>query len=394
MIGDKIILKDYVTITEQLCDAYDSFITPEKIVRNNSNIIFLLLKAVAKGFEIINNVCFLLQNKFNPLFCTDDDLVSVANIVGTKRRKGYCTGLEILIKNTGEETAIFKRGVYEYRISDDALFSFEVLEDTTVESLKTISFIAFSKKKGSIPVKATSPIELTSTVQIDSVFEVSCKDNRRLQGKEDETVSEFRTRLNQNGASHDILSELREELANLPYIFDCQLFFNDTVDTVVNEDIQVKPFHLCIFLSGNIKKEIASIVAHKVFYPTVKTDTSTTVTYDSVSLASGSYDVHIIPFKKYAYKINVQYSTDDLYIAEETAKEKIKDAVLLHLSSQYHVDLITEKEVYNALQDASNSSITILNVDLLNSEGLEVPYIKVPINRIAEIEDVITERVV
>lgn len=394
MIGEKITLKNYIEITEQLCDNYDALIAPEKIIRNNSNVIFLLLKAIAKGFELINNVCFLLQNKFNPSFCTDDDLESIAKLVGTELKKGYHTGLEIIIKNTGEEAAVFKKGIYTYRISDESIFSFEVLENVSVDSLQKISFIAFSKEKGENRVQTTTPIELTSAVSIDSVFEISCKENSRLQGKKDETICEFRERVNQNRISHDILQELQQELTNLPYVFACQLFFNDTVENVVYEGITVKPFHLCIFLSGNVTKEIATVIVNKIFYPTVKTDNSITVTYDSTSLASGSYEVHIIPFKKYLYKIKVQYGIDDLYIEEEDANEKIKDAIFLNLNKQYHTDLITEKEVYDALAQVKNGSITVFNVELINSEGSEVPYIRVPLNKIAEIEDVVLERII
>ena len=94
-------LKTFDTILTELCDNFDALISPKKILRSNTNIIYLLFKAIAKGFEVINNTCVILSNKFDPLYCSDDDLTSSASIVGTERHKGSATGLHITITNNG-----------------------------------------------------------------------------------------------------------------------------------------------------------------------------------------------------------------------------------------------------------------------------------------------------
>ena len=149
-------LKTFDTILTTICDSFDSLISPRTIARTNTNIIYLIFKAVAKGYEIINNVCVVLSNKFDPLYCSDDDLISSASIVGTERHKGSATGLHIIITNNGSVSATLLAGLYTYALDDDTKFEFEVMENTVIASGSHISFIAMSEKIGRYPVTAQS----------------------------------------------------------------------------------------------------------------------------------------------------------------------------------------------------------------------------------------------
>ena len=93
-------LKTFDTILTEICDSFDELISPKKIARTNTNIIYLILKATAKGFEVINNICVVLSNKFDPLNCSDKDLVSTAKLVGTQIRAEAVSGLSIAVYNT------------------------------------------------------------------------------------------------------------------------------------------------------------------------------------------------------------------------------------------------------------------------------------------------------
>lgn len=121
-------LKTFDTILTTICDSFDSLISPRTIARTNTNIIYLIFKAAAKGYEIINNVCVVLSNKFDPLYCSDDDLISSASIVGTERHKGSATGLHITITNNGSVPVTLLAGLYTYALDDDTKFEFEVME--------------------------------------------------------------------------------------------------------------------------------------------------------------------------------------------------------------------------------------------------------------------------
>src|SRR5574344_1247824 len=94
-------IKTFDTILTEICDFFDSLISPKTIARTNTNIIYLIFKAVAKGYEVINNVCVVLNNKYDPSSCSEEDLESVANIVGTERNNGSASGLHITVTNNG-----------------------------------------------------------------------------------------------------------------------------------------------------------------------------------------------------------------------------------------------------------------------------------------------------
>ena len=115
-------LKTFDTILTTICDSFDSLIAPRTIARSNTNIIYLIFKAAAKGYEIINNVCVVLCKNFDPLYCSDGDLTSSASIVGTERHKGSATGLHITITNNGSVSVTLLAGLYTYSLYDYTKF--------------------------------------------------------------------------------------------------------------------------------------------------------------------------------------------------------------------------------------------------------------------------------
>ena len=117
-------------ILTKICDDFDTLISPKKIARTNTNILYLVFKAISKGFEIINNVCVVLSNKFDPANCSEEDLQSVADLVGTERLKGSATGLLINITNTSNKSVTLLARTYTYNHDDDVSFIGTVLSDT------------------------------------------------------------------------------------------------------------------------------------------------------------------------------------------------------------------------------------------------------------------------
>ena len=97
-------LLSFDEILTVICDKFDELIAPKKISRSNTNIIYLIFKAISKGLEIINSVCVVLNNKFDPEKCSVEDLNSVSALVGTERLKGSGSGLHILATNNGDNT--------------------------------------------------------------------------------------------------------------------------------------------------------------------------------------------------------------------------------------------------------------------------------------------------
>src|SRR5574344_1383621 len=113
-----------------LCDEYDRLIAPKKIRRSNKNINYLLLKACAKGYELIANIIYALDGKFDPARCQDADLMSVAKIVGTEMIEGNGSGLVVRVTNTNPSDAVvLSSGRYIYEFNADIKFFLDIESD-------------------------------------------------------------------------------------------------------------------------------------------------------------------------------------------------------------------------------------------------------------------------
>lgn len=381
-------LKTFDTILTTICDSFDSLIAPRTIARSNTNIIYLIFKAAAKGYEIINNVCVVLSNKFDPLYCSDDDLISSASIVGTERHKGSATGLHITITNNGSASVTLLAGLYTYALDDDTKFEFEVMENTVIASGSHISFIAMSEKIGRYPVTAQTTITVTSerTVSSDLVF--SCTDNAALLGIFEETDLEFRERINSKTDRQNSMVELESEIRNLPYIFDCKVNFNPMSTEIVYDGYTIPAYTLAIFYSGEVKKEIAEKVCEKIICPTLQTSDSVEVFYENDIFTGGKYGVHLIPFAKTQYAVELIYKINKTYANEYDIQNEIKTVLFNTFVSEKHVDYIKEDDFYNAIEALGITGIELLGVNLKYNDS-NVSYIEIPSTRIPELTNVI-----
>ena len=381
-------LMTYNEILTELCDSFDALITPRTIARSNTNIIYLIFKAIAKGYEVINNVCVTLSHKFDPAFCSEEDLVSVASLVGTEKLKGSASGLEIIIANTSEDSVTLLAGFYSYALDDDTSFIFEMLEDTTLQAGETLSVISMSQQIGTYPVTAQESIEVKAlTGTVPDGLEFSCTDNTTLLGTPAETNLAFRERILTDTTRQDSIKELEIKLKNLPYLYDAKVKFNNSMLNYSMDGYTIPPYTMAIFFNGSPRNEIAEIVASNSIYPTLQTADSVTVRYLSEVFVDGSYDVNIIPFKNTNYVINVHLKIDQTYITYEEAHAKIKAFLLKNFRGHVHTDYVKENDVYDALKDLSIAGIEILNIDFLQG-GSQIPYVSVPLSRIPYLENV------
>lgn len=375
-------------ILTKLCDDFDELISPRKIARSNTNIIYLLFKAIAKGYEIINNVCVELSNKFDPANCSEEDLVSVAYLVGTEKLEGSASGLEIVIKNTGTSSATVLDGIYKYQLDDDTSFFFELIEDLTLTAGSTSSVISMSENIGTYPVTAQSEIEVTSeTNTIPSTISFSCLDNAGLLGTPAETNLAFRERILTDTTRQNTLKELELKLKNLPYLYDAKIIFNDTTESVVVGSYTLPPFYMLIFFSGSVRTEIAEVVAEGAVYPTLETNDSIELRYVSDVFANGYYPVYVVPFERLNYVIDVDCDVDTTYISLEKAHSEIEAFLESNFRAQIHKDYVKEEEIYNKLKELNISGINILNIEIKYNNAV-VPYIAVPPSAIPYLYDV------
>lgn len=381
-------IKTFDTILIGICDSFDELISPKKIARTNTNIIYLIFKAISKGIEVINNVCVVLSNKFDPKTCSDEDLTSSADMVGTERYAGSASGLRITITNNGAVSAILKAGIYTYALDDDTKFEFEVMTDTTIASGSYISFIAMSEEIGSYPVTEQTEITVESVQTIPSDFTFSCGNNSALLGTSEETDLEFRKRICSKTDRQNALVELEDEIKNLPYIFDCKIKFNDTVDEEEYDEINIPAFTALICYSGEIKKELAEKVCSKIICPTLQTVNSVAVQYEDPIFISGSHTVYFTPFNKTQYGVEIIYKINNTYANDYDIQNEIRSALFNRFVSEVHVDYVKEDDVYNLIEELGISGIDLLGVNL-KYNGNNVNYIEVPKTRIPELTQVI-----
>lgn len=381
-------LKTFDTILTTICDSFDSLIAPRTIARSNTNIIYLIFKAAAKGYEIINNVCVVLSNKFDPLYCSEDDLISSANIVGTERHKGSATGLHITVTNNGSASVTLLVGLYTYALDDDTKFEFEVMENTVIASGSHISFIAMSEKIGRYPVTAQTTITVTSEQPVSSDLVFSCTDNAALLGISEETDLEFRERINSKTDRQNSMVELESEIRNLPYIFDCKVKFNPMSTEIEFEGYMIPAYTLAIFYSGEVKKEIAEKVCEKIICPTLQTADSVEVFYENDVFVGGKHGVHLIPFAKTQYAVELIYKINNTYANEYDIQNEIRTVLFNTFVSEKHVDYIKEDDFYNAVKTLGITGIELLGVNLKYNDS-NVNYIEIPSSRIPELTNVI-----
>lgn len=380
-------------ILTKMCDDFDELIAPNTIARSNTNVVYLILKAISKGYEIINNVCVTLDNKFNPAKCSDEDLESVASLVGTERLEGSATGLEIIAKNTGNESATLSAGFYTYSLDDDTHFTFEVLTDTVIGAGETVTYIAMSELIGSYPVTAQEEISVEySGGDISSNIKFSCSDNSSLLGITAETDLAFRERILSDTTRQDTIKELELKLKNLPYLFDAKVIFNNTLNSVTVGEYTLPPFYMIIFYSGSPRNEIAEVVASSNIYPTLETPNAVELSYENASFVSGRYSVFVTEFVKQNYKLTVNCTVDTRYIAVSKARSEISSFLYANFRGHVHKDYIREEEIYNKLKELTLAGVTILNVDIYSGNA-QVPYIEVPPSMIPYLQEVTVSEV-
>lgn len=380
-------LKTFDTILTQICDTFDSLISPKKIARSNSNIIYLIFKAISKGYETINNVCVVLSRKFDPEKCSDEDLVSVAKLVGTEKLLGSASGLRIKIMNKSLQEVTLLTGTYTYALDEDTIFEFEVINDTTIESTQTITYIAMSKKVGSFPVTEQPSITVESTAVIDSNLSFSCEDNSAILGIPEESNFDFRNRILTDTSRQSVIEELQLKIRNLPYIFDCKIKYNNTSVTIIEDGVKIKPYTIAIFYSGEAKQEIAQIVASSVMLQTATSNTSVALVYNNDVFVNGTFKVNIIPFKTLDYTVSIIYNIDELYTSQLETETKIKSSLLNAFKALVHKEYIKEDDYYNYLDSLNLEGVSILGVNL-KQNNTKVDYIRVPVSRVPNLIDV------
>ena len=126
---------------------------------------------------------------------------------------------------------------------------------------------------------------------------------------------------------------------------------------------------MLLMVSGDIKDEIAEIVASKGVYPTVQTDANSYAIYQNDVFADGQYKVWITPYKKYDFSVDVAFYADENFISSTQAEEKIRKGLFNAINGNRHIDVITENDIFDYINALNITGVKVLGVNINDPSG-------------------------
>lgn len=364
-----------------LADVYDSLIAPKKILRNHNNRVYLILRAYAAGKVGLNDAALTLRHRFDPLYCEDVDLYSTAKLVGTDFKKGTGSLLNITIVNkSAQETITLPVGIYNYQSASGMVFYFEIANDIVFDPEESRQVTAISREKGSFTVFKNADIKMfrSDDLAINRAFVFSCDDNASQLGYIDESVLDFRLRILNDANRQDHIKELELKIRNLPNIFECNLVMNEAINPQEYDGIMLGPKELLVTITGVPTNEIAKLVAEEVLYATHMVDPDKVVYYEHELYLNGRYPVYYRFHDTTDFSMAVCYQYDRGKLKSSQIEDAIKQLFKPYTSMVTHLDTFGEEDAYKVLSNLNLPNVKILDANILDSEGAEVPYIRIP----------------
>jgi hypothetical protein len=378
--------------TTELADVYDGLIAPKKIWRDHNNKLYLILRAYAAGKVGLNDVALALRSRFDPLYCDDLDLYSTAKLVGTDFKEGTGSLLRITIVNKDtEEQKTLAAGIYNYQSATGMVFSFEVAGDYVFDPEETKTVFAISRSKGSYEVGANSDIRLyrSDSTAIDGAFVFSCEDNSTHLGYLDEDAFDFRVRILNDADRQDHIKELELAIRNLPNIFECNLTFNGKTELVEYDGVTLQPKELLIVITGVPTSEIAKLVVEEVCYVTHKISDEQVVYYENPLYVDGKYPVYFKYHDKTDFSLSITYQYDSTKLKPAQVEDAINTLFKPYTQMVTHIDVFSEEIAYKILSALNMPNVKILDADVLDTGGGEVPYIRIPATRLPHLTGIV-----
>lgn len=372
-------VKTYTEILSGICDSFDALIAPRSITRSDDNLIYLMFKAIAKGYEVINNTVLSLQNKFNPLTCSDDDLESIGRLVGTSKLPGKQSAVRIPCLNGNTEYTVLPAGLYEYKLTEEIRFQTELLSDVIIQSGASHILSMYSTEVGEFRVTEQLTVDIVRVdgQEVPAGLEFSALDNINSLGRAEESNLAFRNRVLTTTDRQDVIVELENEIRALPYIFDVRVVFNNTNADAAVDGVTVHPFSILVALFGEPRAEIAEIVARHGFFPTTQVIPEQVLYYLSPCLAGGKYDVFYMLFGTYSYDIDIDYAYNSKLTIPDIVEKAITKQLTPFKYPTSRTEYITEDIFYNIVRALALQGMILRNISL-KVGGVEVPFIQVP----------------
>lgn len=389
-------MSDYISLDDEITSVVDTFedVSGYKILRANSNKLYLILKSIAAGFNKIRDVIISLKNRFNPQFCNEDDLENIMKITGISRIKSKPSSVQVMVNNDGSEDVSLSPGLYWFTSVEGIVFETKVNSYVSIKSNETSSMLFFSVDHGSYHLMNNSNIKVStrSGAEIPDSISFRTLDNSLMLGNEEESLSDIRKRLLTGTDRQDTIKEMELSIKNLPTIYECNLIFNSkTEDVVVDDQTTIPPKTLLIIITGIPTEELAEIVASKSLYDTVKITNSQVVYYYNDLFIDGKFPVYYKKHSVFEYYIAISFTFNPNEISENKTKIELSNAFSHLKINVRQYERITEKELYSYLPDLVGVSVLkiyILEWDILAGEKKSVPVLNVPKLSIPRLKDI------
>jgi len=378
--------------TEELTDIYDELIKPKKVWRNHNNKLYLIFRACAAGIVGVIDAALALHNRFNPRLCDDTDLYSAAGIVGTDFKQGKGSIVNVTIKNKSlAEQKVLSEGTYSFQSSLGMIFYFQLANNTLFEPGEERVIAAISQEKGNYPVMRNMNIRMfrADSQKIDPAFIFACDDNIDRLGYPDETPYDFRTRILNDPERQDHLKELELKIRNLPNIFECNLVFNESDVSQEYDGITLAGKELLITITGVPTDKIAELVAEQVIYSTHMVDPADVVYYYNNLYINGKYPVYFKYHDKIDFSLSIQYEYDSGKLKSQQVEDFIEGLFKPYTRMVTYVESFSEGDAYKVLDSLKLPGVKIRNVDVVDSDNNEVPFIRIPKTRLANLTGIV-----
>lgn len=400
-------------ILEELGDGFDADINDSnrKIVRSTSNKLWLILRAFSRGLYGLYQVVASLKNRFDPLYCTDDELESTMRIVGTSLQSGKASLLTVVIwNNHATESRTLPVGSYSYISSNGITFSLELYEEIEIpaESFMLRDFASTLGGEpyiGSFSVSENTGISVTESTGAEVSDDISfdCQENSSQLGSDAETLYEARQRILTDNQRQEILHILEERIQSLANVHECTIISNTGLTAISSSYMQddgvtpvsILPQSVLVILTGSPTSDLAlEFLSLSPFITTIPEGVADygTVYYESDIYLNGKFPLYYLKHKVAEYNVVIKYGYSTTQTSLTDAESAMTDLLLSLKASTSYTELISAEDITDLLSEYQEPSIKILSIDF-TYEGSSVKYIKFNKTQIARLGNISYQRV-
>lgn len=397
----------------ELGDSYDADIASSgrQIVRSTANKIWLQLRAFSRGLYSLYQVVASLKYRFDPLYCTEDELESTMRITGTTRKSGKASLLTVVIWNTNVTVPkVLPAETYTYTSVNGVIFSLILQDDLTIPANSFVkkdfhSTLGSNPYIGSFPVSLNSAIAVSNSTGslIDEEIRFDCEDNESQLGYAEETLFEARQRILTDNQRQEILHILEERLRDLPNIHECTVLANNTlapINSPYKQDggllyVPIMPQSVFVILTGSPTADFAQeFISLCPFITTIPEGVADygTVYYDTPIYVDGHFPVHYVNHRIELFDVIIKYGFSARLVSTVNVEDSMEELLQTFRATTRFKELISAEDISTALLPFQNPGVKILSITF-NYNNSIVSYIRFDKTQIARLNSVSFQQV-